>query len=144
MARRKQITIEDVLFYNMRTVIDPDGNLVPIESKYDVPFPIRRVFYVYGVRDEGKRGMHAHYKTKQLLICLSGKIGVTCKDGRNEKTFLLESPQQGLLIPEMIWDEQIYRGEDAVLLVLSNLKYEPNDYIHDYKEYLKIRGINEK
>ena len=88
--------------------------------------------------------MHAHYKTKQLLICLSGKIGVTCKDGRNEKTFLLESPQQGLLIPEMIWDEQIYRGEDAVLLVLSNLKYEPNDYIHDYKEYLKIRGINEK
>ena len=100
---------------------------------------------MYGVRDEGKRGNHAHFKTKQLLICLNGKIEVTCKDGYRTKTFLLESPQQGLLIPEMIWDEQVYRGEDAVLLVLSNLKYDPKDYIHNYEEFKKLKNIkNEK
>ena len=141
MASRKQITIEDVLFYNMRTVIDPDGNLVPIESNYDLPFPIKRIFYVYGVRDEGVRGLHAHFKTKQLLICVNGKVEVTCKDGENERKYLLESPQQGLFIPEMIWDEQIYRSEDAVLLVLSNTKYEPKDYIHDFEEFKKIKKI---
>ena len=144
MARRKQINVDDVLFYNMRTIIETNGNLVPIESNYDLPFPIRRVFYVYGVRDEGKRGNHAHFKTKQLLICLNGKIEVTCKDGYRTKTFLLESPQQGLLIPEMIWDEQVYRGEDAVLLVLSNLKYDPKDYIHNYEEFKKLKNIKDE
>ena len=144
MARRKQINVDDVLFYNMRTIIETNGNLVPIESNYDLPFPIRRVFYIYGVRDEGKRGNHAHFKTKQLLICLNGKIEVTCKDGYRAKTFLLESPQQGLIIPEMIWDEQIYRGEDAVLLVLSNKKYDPKDYIHNYEEFKNLKNIKDE
>jgi dTDP-4-dehydrorhamnose 3,5-epimerase-like enzyme len=144
MGDRKQIkkvTIDDVLFYNMRTVVDPDGNLVPIESNQDTPFPIRRVFYVYGVGDISKRGLHSHYKTKQLLICLSGKIEVTVKDGENEKKFLLESPQQGLYIPELIWDEQVYKNDNSVLLVLSNLKYDPDDYIHDFELFKKIKGF---
>ena len=66
----KKTNIDDVLFYNMRTIIEQDGNLVPIESNGDVPFPIRRVFYVYGVRDSDVRGQHSHFKTKQLLICI--------------------------------------------------------------------------
>ena len=140
MANKKQITLDDVLFYNMRTVIENDGNLVPIESNHDCPFPIKRVFYVYGVRDEDLRGCHAHYKTKQLLICIHGKVEVSCKDGNSTRKFLLESPQQALYIPEMIWDEQTYRSEDAVLLVLSNMKYTPADYIHDYTEFTKING----
>jgi dTDP-4-dehydrorhamnose 3,5-epimerase-like enzyme len=135
----KKTTLDDVLFYNMRTVIEDDGNLVPIESNRDLPFPIKRVFYVYGVRDKDVRGEHAHHKTKQLLICISGKIEVLCDDGKNKRKYLLESPQQGLLIPEMIWDEQKYITDDAVMLVVSNTNYDTNDYIHDYDKFVEIK-----
>ena len=139
MGSRKQITLEDVKFFNTRTMVEPDGNLVPIESNYDIPFPIKRVFYVYGVKNQDDRGKHAHYKTKQVLICVHGKVEVLVNDGSKEKKYLLESPQQALYIPEMIWDEQIYLSEDTVLLVLSNMKYDPKDYIHDFKTFEKLK-----
>ena len=132
-------TIDDVKFYNTKTVVDQDGNLCPIESGSDVPFDIKRIFYVYGVRDEKLRGNHAHYKTQQVLICLSGKVEVICKDESKTVRYLLESPQQALYIPEMIWDEQIYRTESSVLLVLSNTLYNPSDYIHDFEQFKRLR-----
>tara|TARA_R110002012_G_scaffold212451_1_gene383549 strand:- start:434 stop:844 length:411 start_codon:yes stop_codon:yes gene_type:complete len=132
-------TVNDVEFFNVKTIVDSNGNLVPIESDNDIPFPMERVFYVYGVRDEEKRGQHAHYKTKQLLICLAGKVEVTCRDGEKQVTFLMESPQQCLYVPEMIWDEQVYRSEDAVLLVISNTKYDPADYIHDFQQFKALK-----
>ena len=135
----KRITLEDVKFFNTRTMVEPDGNLVPIESNHDIPFPIKRVFYVYGVKNQDDRGKHAHYKTKQVLICVHGKVEVLVNDGLKEKKYLLESPQQALYIPEMIWDEQIYLSEDTVLLVLSNMKYDPKDYIHDFKTFKKLK-----
>tara|TARA_Y100000310_G_scaffold221386_1_gene222947 strand:+ start:540 stop:965 length:426 start_codon:yes stop_codon:yes gene_type:complete len=140
----KQKTIDDVLFYNMRTIIEDDGNLVPIESNYDTPFPIKRLFYIYGVKSNELRGKHSHYKTKQLLICVHGKIEVTCDDGNNKRKYLLESPQQGLFIPEMIWDEQRYLSEDSVLLVIANNKYEKSDYITDYKKFKKLKENENK
>ena len=135
----KKTNINDVLFYNMRTVIENNGNLVPIESNFDIPFPMKRIFYVYGVRDEDVRGQHAHYKTKQLLICVHGKIEVLCDDGKKNRKYLLESPQQGLLVPEMIWDEQKYLSEDSVLMVIANTKYELSDYISDYDHFKKLK-----
>ena len=140
----KQITLKDVKFFNTRTMVEPDGNLVPIESNYDVPFPIKRIFYVYGVKNQDDRGKHAHYKTKQVLICVHGKVEVLVFDGSKKQKYLLESPQQALYIPEMIWDEQVYRGEDAVLLVLSNLKYDPKDYIHNYEEFKNLKNIKDE
>ena len=138
MANRKHITLNDVKFFNTRTMVEPDGNLVPIESNHDVPFPIRRIFYVYGVKNQDDRGKHAHCKTKQVLICVHGSVEVLVNDGEREKKYLLESPQQALYIPEMIWDEQVYLTEVTVLLVLSNMKYEPQDYIHDFEEFKKL------
>mgnify|MGYP003624786009 FL=1 len=73
--------IHDVKFLKLKTIIACDGNLIPIESELDIPFDIKRVFYVYGVKNQNDRGKHSHYKTKQLLICLSGKIEVMCDDG---------------------------------------------------------------
>ena len=132
-------TVDDVIFFNTKTVVDSKGNLAPIEENRDVPFDIKRVFYVYGVRDEDKRGKHAHYKTKQLLICLHGKIDVICKDGEDEVRYLLESPQQAILVPEMIWDEQIYRSEDAIMLAITNTHYDPSDYINDFEEFKSLK-----
>ena len=134
-------TIDDVMFFNNKTVVDENGNLTPIEQLKDVPFEIQRIFYVYGVRSENLRGKHAHHKTKQLLVCLNGKIDVICKDGTYEVRYLLESPQQAVLIPEMIWDEQIYRSEDSVLLSICSTHYDKKDYINNFSKYKKLRGI---
>tara|TARA_B100001094_G_C18110117_1_gene760653 strand:+ start:413 stop:829 length:417 start_codon:yes stop_codon:yes gene_type:complete len=135
-------SIDDVIFYNAKTIVDDKGNLTPIEQSKDVPFDIKRVFYVYGVRGEAIRGRHAHYDTKQILICLKGKIDVICNDGKNEVRYLLESPQQAVLIPELIWDEQIYRSEDSILLSICSSYYEKKDYITDFEEFKRIKGVN--
>ena len=136
----KKTTLNDVKFFNLRTIIEPDGNLVPIESNSDIPFPIRRVFYVYGVKDQNDRGKHSHHKTKQILICLNGEIEVICDDGNERKKYELLKPHQAIYIPEMIWDEQRYLSEDSILLVLTNTYYNENDYIEDYDEFKKLKN----
>ena len=135
----KKITIDDVKFFNTRIMMEPDGNLVPIESNIDVPFPIRRIFYVYGVKDQNDRGKHAHFKTKQVLICVHGSVDVVVHDGTSTDKYILSSPHHALYIPEMIWDEQVYSSDDSVLLVLSNTKYIPDDYIHNFEEFKKLK-----
>tara|TARA_R110000824_G_scaffold389607_1_gene585774 strand:- start:9 stop:434 length:426 start_codon:yes stop_codon:yes gene_type:complete len=136
---QKLPTINDVKFFNTKTMIEPDGNLVPIEGGTDIPFNIERIFYVYGVRDQNDRGKHSHYETEQVLICVSGKIEVLVDDTKNKKRFLLESPQQALYIPNMIWDEQSYLTEESVLLSICNTKYSEDDYIHDYTHFKELR-----
>jgi len=135
MGNKKQITIDDIKICNIKTNVESNGNLSPIQSIDDVPFEIQRVFYVFGVNDFSPRGCHAHYQTKQLLICLNGQIEVLCKDGHNEKRFLLDSPQYGLFLPEMIWDEQTYKSPDSILLSICSTKYDRKDYIHNYEEF---------
>jgi dTDP-4-dehydrorhamnose 3,5-epimerase-like enzyme len=136
MGYRKQVTLEDVVLYNMPGRVEDNGTLTPIEGK-ELPFSIERVFYVNGVPEGDVRGCHAHFRTEQLLLCLNGKVDVICKDGKNEKTYVLDSPQKGLYIPPMIWDEQIY-GKDAVLVSLCSTPYTPSDYISDYDEYSSL------
>lgn len=134
-------SLKDVKFYNTKTIVDLDGNLCPIESSIDIPFEIKRIYYVYGVRDKAPRGKHAHYKTQQLLICVSGKVEVVCRDEKETKKYLLESPQQALFIPKMIWDEQIYISENSVLLALADTNYDSTDYIHDFEQYKNLRNM---
>jgi len=134
-------TISDVKLFNLRNFIEPDGNLVPIESNRDIPFDIKRVFYVYVVKDQDDRGKHSHYKTKQILICLNGNIDVIVDDGVHRKKYRLSKPNQALYIPEMIWDEQVYKSEESVLLVLANTHYDIKDYVENYDNFLKTKGI---
>lgn len=136
----KKTTIDDVIFSNNKSIVDSVGILTAIESGKDLPFDIKRMFYVYDVGDACVRGKHAHYKTQQLLICLNGKIDVACKDGTREVRYLLESPQQSVFIPEMIWDEQIYRSRDSVLLSICNTHYDRNDYINDFKTFQDLKS----
>ena len=102
------IDINDVKKFNIRTFIEPDGRLTPIEFGSDIPFRAKRIFYVYGVEGQNDRGKHSHHKTKQVLICLYGQVDVICDDGRNKRTITLNNPDEALYIPEMIWDEQVY------------------------------------
>jgi dTDP-4-dehydrorhamnose 3,5-epimerase-like enzyme len=133
-------TLDDILLVNLKTIVDPRGNLSPIESGRDIPFEIKRIFYVYGMQQSAQRGFHSHKTTQQFLICLSGAVEVTCKDGVEEKKFLLNSPKFGLFIPEMLWDELTYLYPDSTLLVLSSTFFDKSDYITDFTEFKKIRN----
>ena len=132
-------TIENVKLINLKTFIDSEGSLVPIESGLSIPFKIKRVFYVFEVHDQKDRGEHSHYKTEQVLICLSGKVKVLCDDGKDRKEWILDKPNEALYIPNLIWDEQTYIVPGSVLLVLANTGYDKSDYITDYNEFKKLK-----
>tara|TARA_Y100000034_G_scaffold61213_1_gene74324 strand:- start:1248 stop:1664 length:417 start_codon:yes stop_codon:yes gene_type:complete len=133
-------TLKDVKLIKLKTHVEPDGNLVPIEFDEDIPFKVKRIFYVYGVHDQLDRGQHGHHNTKQVLICLNGEVEVMCDDGYERKTWILNNPSDALYIHELIWDEQIYTSNDTVLLVLSNTSYNPKDYIENYEEFKKLKN----
>ena len=133
--------ISSVRAINIKTFTDKGSNLSPIEFNNTLPFKVKRLFYVHGTQANDIRGSHSHKKTEQILICVAGKIKVTCKDGKDERSFLLESPSQALYIPEMIWDEQEYLTNNAVLLVLANTKYDKNDYIEDWQQFVKENNV---
>ena len=139
-------SVNDVRFCNLNTIIEPNGNLTPLESNQDdVPFDIKRIFYVFGVNDRSARGCHAHHETQQLLICMNGEIEVVCKDGFRQSRFLLDSPQMGLYIPSMIWDEQVYKNPEAILLSICSTHYNRMDYIHDYEEFQSlVKGLEDE
>jgi dTDP-4-dehydrorhamnose 3,5-epimerase len=132
-------TLENVKLISLKTFTDSEGSLVPIESGLSIPFEIKRVFYIFEVHDQKDRGEHSHYKTEQVLICLSGKVRVLCDDGKDRKEWILDKPNQALYIPNLIWDEQTYIVPGSVLLVLANTGYDKSDYITDYNEFKKLK-----
>lgn len=133
-------TLDDVKKFTLKTFTEPDGNLIPIEMDRDIPFEVKRMFYVYDVHDQNDRGKHSHHKTKQILIAVNGGVTVICDDGKKRRNYVLNEPNKALLIPEMIWDEQVYHSESSVLLVLSNTNYDVNDYIEDYDEFKRLKN----
>jgi dTDP-4-dehydrorhamnose 3,5-epimerase-like enzyme len=128
-------TIEDVEFFTLRNFQEERGNLVPIEGNSDISFNIERLFYVYGSPIGVVRGQHAHKKTDQVLIAVSGKCVVTVKDSQNSIEYVLDKPHQAVYVPAGIWGEQQY-SEGTVLLVLCSTSYDKNDYMWDFDEYL--------
>jgi len=121
---------------NLRIIKDERGTLAPIELN-SFYFSVKRIFYVTDVPTGETRGCHSHYKTKQYLICIKGVIEVILHDGKKETITTLKQ-NEGLLIPELIWDSQKFITKDAVLLVLCSTPYDINDYILDFDEFLKI------
>jgi dTDP-4-dehydrorhamnose 3,5-epimerase-like enzyme len=116
---------------------DHRGKLVAIESNKDVPFEVKRVFYIYGTQPDVPRGNHSHYKTKQYLMAVSGSCKVTLDDGNKSHTYDLNTPNKGLLQSEMIWGTMHDFSEDCVLLVLASEHYDESDYIRDYVEFIE-------
>ena len=108
----------------------------------DLLFEVKRIFYVFDVHNQNDRGKHSHYKTKQVLIALCGKVTVVCDDGKERQEYILNNASEALYIPEMIWDEQIYYDKNTVLLVLSDTLYDSEDYIEDYEEFRSLKNGN--
>lgn len=130
----------DASYFDAKTIADPNGTLSVIEGSRHVPFEIKRLFYVYGVHPGDVRGQHAHREAAQALICVRGTVKVTVDDGRAKKTFTLDRPDRGLLIPPTLWAEQRYELAASVLLVLSDQPYSESDYIRDYAAFAEFRA----
>ena len=120
---------------------DERGHLVIVEGMKDIPFEIKRIFYIYGSGENVVRGQHANRESEFILINVAGKSKVRVKDGKgNEAVFCLNRPHTGLYIPPMIWKDMYDFSEDSVLLVLTNTHYDGKEYIRDYEEFLKEIG----
>ena len=121
---------------SLNKISELNGNIFVIEKKTKIfPFDIKRNFYVFA--DRGQiRGQHAHKKCSQLLVCLNGQLEVECLIKNKKKIYILKNPNNGLLIPPMVWAAQTYQKNNTILSVLCNKIYDENDYIRDYKKYL--------
>ena len=117
---------------------DERGHLVIVEGGKDVPFEIKRAFYIYGSDKDVVRGQHANRKTQFVLINVAGKSKVRVMDGEgNEAIFCLNRPHTGIYLPEMVWKDMYDFSEDSVLLVLASEHYDAAEYIRSYDEFQK-------
>lgn len=119
---------------------DERGNLVVVEGEQDIPFEIKRVFYIYGSDSEVVRGQHANRNSEFVLINVSGTSKVRVDNGFEEAVIELNRPRMGLYLPTMLWKDMYEFSEDSVLLVLTNTHYDGAEYIRSYDEYLKEVG----
>lgn len=116
---------------------DERGSLVAIESTNNVPFEIKRVYYIFGTEQGVSRGFHAHKNLQQLAVCVAGNCRMLLDDGKTKESVLLASPKQGLIIGNNVWREMYDFSEDCVLLVLASEHYDEKDYLRNYDEFLR-------
>jgi len=116
-------------------ISDPRGNLGVIEND-TIPFSIRRVYYLYDVPSDAFRGGHAHKKTLELLVALSGSFEVNLNNGKEKMSLILNKPNKGLLIKPGTWRELEIFSSDVVCLVLASDVFDESDYIRDFDEFL--------
>jgi len=127
---------------NLKRITDPRGNLTVAESFKDVPFDVKRAYWVYDVPGGESRGGHAHKKLLQLVIAVNGSFTVTLDDGHHRERVLLNHPWQGLLIETGTWRTLDDFSSGAVCLVLASDFFDEADYIYDYDEFLKYVGCS--
>jgi dTDP-4-dehydrorhamnose 3,5-epimerase-like enzyme len=120
---------------------DERGQLVALEENIDIPFRIKRVYFMYDTKDGVVRGHHAHKSLEQILVCIHGSCKVRLDNGKEKKVVPLEKPYEGLYIANNIWREMFDFSSDAVLMVFASELYNEEDYIRDYDEFLKFIGL---
>lgn len=121
---------------NLQRITDVRGNLTVAQGLTDVPFEIRRAYWVYDVPGGESRGGHAHKHCREFIIAVSGAFSVTLDDGKERQSILLNHPYQGLLVETNIWRTLDDFSSGAVCLVLASEDFDESDYIRDYDEYL--------
>ena len=129
--------LDEIELLDIPTINDARGNLAVIEKDI-LPYPIKRVYYLFDVPSDSFRGGHAHKKQLEFLIALSGSFTVTLDDGQSKKSFLLNKPNKGLLLPTGIWRELEDFSSGAICLVLSSGEFEEDDYIRDYRSFKNL------
>ncbi|ERT13840.1 sugar 3,4-ketoisomerase [Photorhabdus temperata] len=121
---------------NFKTLGDERGQLISLEANQNIPFEIKRVYYIFGTKSGVARGFHAHKKLKQIAICIHGNCRFILDNGKKREEIILDTSHSGILIDPMAWHEMHDFSEDCILMVLADDIYDESDYIRDYKNFL--------
>ena len=127
-----------VIKYAFQQHGDERGMLIALEENKDIPFAIKRVYYMYDTKKDIHRGFHAHKNLEQILVCVSGSCKIRLDNGYESKVVMLETPYEGLYISKSMWREMFDFSEDAVLLVFASDYYNEEDYIRNYNEFKQM------
>jgi dTDP-4-dehydrorhamnose 3,5-epimerase-like enzyme len=128
-------SIYDCVILPLIKIHNRAGNITIVENQQNVPFDVKRVYYLYDIPGGEARGGHAHKELYQLIVAASGAFDVLLDDGRNKKVVTLNRPDYGILVVPGIWRELMEFSAGAICLVLASHKYDKNDYIREYKDF---------
>jgi len=134
-----KILVSDCSLIELPKIENRSGNLTMIQNSIEIPFNIKRIFYLYDIPAGKDRGAHAHIECHQFLIAGSGSFDVLLDDGKSKKLVTLNLPYQGLHIPPGIWASEVNFSSGSVCLVLASHSYNENDYIRNYQEFLNFK-----
>ena len=123
---------------------DERGKLISLEGNKNIPFHIKRVYYIFDTLTDVRRGFHAHKALEQILICIHGSCKIMLDDGGKQEVTTLSSPDQGLYIGSMLWREMFDFSKECVLMVLASEHYNEDDYIRNYQQFLKLIKLKSK
>ena len=135
---RSSSSVGNCKIIKLGKIAHQNGNLTVVENGKDIPFDVKRLYYLYDVPGGSSRGGHAHKNLYQLLVAISGSFNVNIDDGTNRKTFQLNRPYQGLLITPGIWRTIDNFSSGSVCLVLASECYTESDYIRNYDDFLAM------
>lgn len=131
-------TVYDCSIIELPRIKNRAGNITVLENIKNIPFIIKRIFYLYDIPGGEDRGAHSHKQCQQFLIAASGSYEIELNDGINKRTVVLNRPYFGLHIPPGIWAAEKNFSSGSICLVLTSHKYDAKDYIRNYKEYLEF------
>lgn len=133
-----KISVFDCAILELPRINNRSGNITAIQNNKEIPFDIKRIFYLYDIPGGESRGAHAHKECHQFLVAASGSFEVQLDDGKVKKTVMLNQPYRGLHIPPGIWASEVNFSSGAICLVLASHKYDENDYLRNYNEFLEF------
>ena len=135
----KRMTVEDVRIIELPKFLDTRGNLSFAENFQQIPFEIKRTYWIYDVPGGEDRGGHAFKENQEVVIALSGAFDVVVDDGVNRKTFSLNRSYYGLYIPAGLWRTMENFSTNSFALEFGSVAYSPDDYVRDYEEFIKLK-----
>lgn len=138
---QKCTIISDVKRIELNRITDHNGSISVVQNSLDIPFDVKRIYYLYDIPSGSERGGHAHKVLQQLIIAASGSFDITLDDGRQKTTINLNRPSIGLLLPPGLWRELDNFSSGSICLVLASHEYSEQDYIRDYSEFLVFKSI---
>jgi dTDP-4-dehydrorhamnose 3,5-epimerase len=127
----------DVTSHELAIIGDDRGSLIALEQGRDIPFDVRRAYYIFNTKAGVSRGSHAHYRLEQYIICLSGKCRILLDDGLEQESIWLDAPNKAIHIKNLIWREMHDFSEDCVLLVFASNHYDERDYLRNYDDFIR-------
>ncbi len=140
MEEKGKSAVFDCHVIQLSQIKSATGNITSVSSYQDIPFDIKRAYYLYDIPGGEKRGGHAHKRLEQLIVAASGSFDVVLDDGKNKKNINLNLPNYGLCIRPGIWRELVNFSSGAVVIVIASTIYNVGDYIRDYQEFIRYKN----